>query len=109
MPKDIFSMSSLVDLEKFECLYIPTLTECPPNDPFNDWTIVSGITSTYYYDLLDSNSYGLVFNDDDGDDFIFTDEWINEIININSDIIDSENYDIVLNDNGGNDFEILDN
>ena len=35
---DIFALNDIIDNEKLSVLYQASLTECAPNDPFNDWS-----------------------------------------------------------------------
>lgn len=45
---DIFALNDIIDNEKSSVLYQESLTECSPNDPFNDWTTgIEGIITLY--------------------------------------------------------------
>lgn len=35
--EDIFNIGQFIEEKKSEVLYVPSITECEPNDPFNDW------------------------------------------------------------------------
>lgn len=70
MPRDIFDISTLINQEKINYLYKPKIAECPPNDPFNDWTYFESII-TYFYDFVDGDGLEYFLYDSDGNNFIF--------------------------------------
>ena len=53
---DPFSLNSIIDIEKVLYLYQPSITECAPNDPFNDWTVVydNGDVKQLFFDIIDT-------------------------------------------------------
>jgi hypothetical protein len=51
---DLFQDNCEVNFEKVSYLYVPSLTECSPNDPFNDWTLDTCVAIIYIYsDFVD--------------------------------------------------------
>ena len=59
---DLFQINCEVNSEKVLYLYKSSITECSPNDPFNDWTLdtcVSNYVEYIYEDFLDSFSNNL--------------------------------------------------
>jgi len=51
---DLFQDNCEVNFEKVSYLYVPGLTECLPNDPFNNWTLDNCIVIIYIYsDFVD--------------------------------------------------------
>ena len=50
---DIFALNDIIDNEKLSVLYQASLTECTPNDPFNDWSKVIDSIINIYLDIID--------------------------------------------------------
>ena len=77
MPRDIFSISSLIDFEKINYLYVPSLTECSPNDTFNNWTKNEIYFDYFNFDIVDTimnDSFVYVINDNEMLEFEFFDK-----------------------------------
>ena len=78
---DIFALNDIIDNDKISVLYQASLTECAPNDPFNDWSTFIEELIYLYFDVIDVNSNEQIeieFIDIDGDmldEFILTDNW----------------------------------
>lgn len=88
---DIFALNDIIDTEKLAVLYQASLTECAPNDPFNDWSKVVEIIINIYLDIIDrinNDNCDLEINDElsDYDGNYIIDDW--EIIKFVSDVID---------------------
>jgi len=68
---DLFQDNCEVNFEKLSYLYVPSLTECSPNDPFNDWTLD---TCVAFVDGIITDPEELDFYDQtleyDGNEFI---------------------------------------
>jgi len=111
---DIFALNDIIDVDKLSVLYQRSLTECDPNDPFNDWSKVIEEIITLYFDIIDrinNESYELQITDEinDYEGNYVVDDW--EIVRFVSDVIDeivsdvefidSDDYifeDFILND-----------
>jgi len=94
---DIFALNDIIDNEKLSVLYQASLTECAPNDPFNDWTIIVEGIITLYLDILDrisSEQTDVEISDElsDYEGNYIVDDW--EIIRFVSDVIDVLSDDV---------------
>jgi hypothetical protein len=92
---DIFALNDIIDNDKISVLYRASLTECSPNDPFNDWSRIIEEIVSLYFDVIDVNSTEQAEIEfiDTGifEEFILTDDWsriIDDIINLYFDVID---------------------
>lgn len=105
MIDDIFSINCDINFEKIDYLYNPFFTECPPNDPFNNWTLdTCEIILKIYQDFLDTiynEFYDTEFEDSYSSENTLMDDWIIDIIKLFLDFQDG-----IRND--PNDIEILD-
>lgn len=51
---DLFQDNCEINYEKVLYLYVPSITECSPNDPFNDWTLDNCTVVIHVYeDFID--------------------------------------------------------
>lgn len=108
---DIFALNDIIDTEKLAVLYQASLTECAPNDPFNDWTKVVETIINIYLDIIDrinNENYDLEISDElsDYDGNYIIDDW--EIIKFVSDVIDvisNEVEEVIFIDDFDNIFE----
>lgn len=110
---DIFALNDIIDNEKLSVLYQASLTECAPNDPFNDWTKVIEEIINIYLDIIDrisSEQSDLEISDElsDYEGNYIVDDW--EIIRFASDVIDglSEDVQFIDSDNLFDEFILTD-
>ena len=105
---DPFSLNSYIDVEKVLYLYQPSITECAPNDPFNDWTVVydNGEIKQLFFDIVDTignEEYELEIIDQliDYDGNFIYDTW--ETFRILSDYVDTltESFEFAIVDSNG--------
>lgn len=94
---DIFALNDIIDTEKLAVLYQASLTECAPNDPFNNWSNIVESIINIYLDIIDRiNNEGveLEINDEvsDYEGNYIVDDW--EIIRFVSDVIDVLSNDV---------------
>jgi hypothetical protein len=94
---DIFALNDIIDTEKLSVLYQASLTECAPNDPFNDWSKIVESIINIYLDIIDkinNENVDIEINDEisDYDGNYVIDDW--EIIRFVSDVIDVLNDDV---------------
>ncbi len=94
---DIFALNDIIDNEKLSVLYQESLTECAPNDPFNDWSKVIDSIINIYLDIIDrisSEQTDLEISDElsDYDGNYIIDDW--EILRFISDVIDVLSNDV---------------
>lgn len=110
---DIFALNDIIDNEKLSVLYQASLTECAPNDPFNDWSKVIDSIINIYLDIIDrisSEQTDLEISDElsDYEGNYIIDDW--EIIRFVSDVIDglSEDAQFIDSDNMFDEFILTD-
>jgi hypothetical protein len=101
---DIFAINSQVDIEKVSVLYTPGITECAPNDPFNDWTITLEQLVSVIIDIIDHISgeiFDIQFSDELGEysGNTITDYWENDV-NYLLDLVDTlgTTFDLQISD-----------
>ena len=110
---DIFALNDIIDNEKLSVLYQASLTECAPNDPFNDWSKIVDSIITIYLDIIDrlnNENVDLEISDElsDYEGNYIIDDW--EIIRFVSDVIDglSEDVQFIDSDNMFDEFILTD-